>query len=445
MAKNNNNLTVKELVDKALLNMTLNLPIFADLIIKIGVKLVNNPGIRACAWTNGTAIYINECIVDELRFGNPKKPDNKKVDFTYKKMIYTLSHELMHLLNLTFDRGKDLGIFADDQSTEGAAKFKLWNVATDYEINSLLLNNRDGSGKSKPVGEYLDGTLYSEDYIDIPAEKIYHDLLQKSDNNASSAASDIQYTFDDTENEEGEGISFDAHMPIADDTTRQEVLSKIRDCLANRSDGHTESSAIDRAFQRTFKKEPFNWKKALTKYIRGYIKANYTWNKPSRSGQALGLILPSAGKTPKMRIGVAIDTSGSIGEQELQGMINHVFTILNVFNNFQVDVWCCGMQVYQETLKTFTQANKKELLNYQLKSDGCNDMVQNIKFVNDKYKMNKLDALIIFSDFYDAIDGSTECPNCNCPVIFLCVDHEDFKKPSNVNGVVFNYTIEKKN
>ena len=93
-----------------------------------------------------------------------------------------------------------------------------------------------------------------------------------------------------TENEEGEGISFDAHMPIADDTTRQEVLSKIRDCLANRSDGHTESSAIDRAFQRTFKKEPFNWKKALTKYIRGYIKANYTWNKPSRSGQALGLI-----------------------------------------------------------------------------------------------------------------------------------------------------------
>ena len=76
------NLTTKELVDKALLNMTLNLPIFADLIIKIGVKLVNNPGIRACAWTNGTGIYINQCIIDELRYGNKDRPDNKKVDFT---------------------------------------------------------------------------------------------------------------------------------------------------------------------------------------------------------------------------------------------------------------------------------------------------------------------------------------------------------------------------
>ena len=438
------NLTTKELVDKALLNMTLNLPIFADLIIKIGVKLVNNPGIRACAWTNGTGIYINQCIIDELRYGNKDKPDNKKVDFTCKKMIYTLSHELMHLLNLTYDRGKDMGIFADDSSSAGKAKWKLWNMATDYEINSLLLNNRDASGKLKPVGEYLDNTLYDEQYIDVPAEQIYQRLLNNADS-PEAAAGAIQYTFDDTENGEGEGISFDVHMPFADDNVKQEVLTKIQDCFANRSDGRTDSSAIDRAFQRAFKKEPFNWKAALTKYIRGYIKANYTWNKPSRSGQALGLILPSAGKTPKMRIGVAIDTSGSIGEVELQGMLNHVFTILNVFNNFEVDVWCCGMHVYKETLKTFNQANKKELQNYNLMSDGCNDMVQNIHFVNEHYKMNKLDALIIFSDFYDAIDGSEDCPKCNCPVIFLCVDHEDFKKPDNVSGVVFNYTLEKKN
>lgn len=439
------NLTTKELVDKALLNMTLNLPIFADLIIKIGVKLVNNPGIRACAWTNGTGIYVNQCIVDELRYGNKDKPGNKTIDFTCKKMIYVLAHELMHLLNLTYDRGTDMGIFADDSSEKGAAKWKLWNVATDYEINSLLLNNKDSANKSKPVGEYLEDTLYNPDYIDLPAEKIYELLLRNGGNDAIAAAGNVQFTFDDTENGEGEGISLDVHMPFADDNVKQEVMTKIQDCLANRSDGRTESSAIDRALEKAFKKEPFNWKAALTKYIRGYIKANYTWNKPSRSGQALGLILPSASKTPKMHIGVAIDTSGSIGNVELQGMLNHVFTILNVFNNFEVDVWCCGMHVYKDTLKRFNQTNKKELAVYGLKSDGCNDMVQNIHFVNEHYKANKLDALIIFSDFYDAIDGSTECPKCNCPVIFLCVDHKDFKKPENVNGVVFHYELEKKN
>ena len=72
-------------------------------------------------------------------------------------------------------------------------------------------------------------------------------------------------------------------------------------------------------------------------------------------------------------------------------------------------------------------------------------MEKNIEFVNERFKLDKLDALIIISDFYDKIDGNAECQKCNCPVVFMCVDHEDFKKPSNVNGVVFHYTVEQKN
>ena len=443
MAKKPEEITTKELIDKALVKMMLEFPVFGDLIIKIGVKVVNNPALRACAYTNGTAIYINECIVDELRLGNPDKPNNRVVKFTRDEMIFTLSHELMHLLNSTFDRGEDMGILKDDLSQDGQDKFKLWNAATDYEINSLLINNRS-NGKSMSVGTQLAGTLYDVNYIDWPAEKIYDTLMKEAKTNGKSGAG-LNFTFDNTEDSEGNGISLDAHIPILDDATRQEVASKIQDALANKQDGRTGCSAIDRCFGNIFKKQPFNWRRALTKYIRGYIKENYTWNKPSRSGQALGLILPSGSKTPKMHIGVAIDTSGSIGDKELDSMLSHVFSILTSFKNYEVDVWSCGTQVFPETLKTFTPRNRYDIAKFETKSDGCNDMEKNIEFVNERYRINKLDALIIISDFYDKMDGDEECPQCNCPVVCMCVDHEDFKKPSRLNAVVFHYEAEKKN
>lgn len=434
--------TVKELVDKALVNMMIEFPVFGDLIIKIGVRIVNNPALRACAYTNGTAIYINECVVDELRFGRKDKPGNKTVRFTRDEMIFVLSHELMHLLNMTFARGEDIGILRDDNSKEGRQKFELWNYATDCEINSLLINNRC-DGKYKPVGEQLKGTLYNEDYIDWPAERIYDRLRKEAQENAISGG--INFTFDETEDDEGRGISLDEHLPILDDATKQEIMSKIQECLANRNDGRTACSAMDRAYDQMFKKQPFNWRRALTKYIRGYIRENYTWNKPSRSGQALGLILPSGSKTPKMHIGVAVDTSGSIGQKELDSMLSHVFSIMTSFKNFEIDVWSCGTQVFPETMVKYTPMNRYDLNKFVTKSDGCNDMEKNIEFVNEKYKIDKLDALIIISDFYDKIDGNAECQKCNCPVVFMCVDHENFVKPKQVEGVVFHYTVEQKN
>jgi predicted metal-dependent peptidase len=156
---------------------------------------------------------------------------------------------------------------------------------------------------------------------------------------------------------------------------------------------------------------------------------------------ANGLILPSAGRTPKMHIGVGIDTSGSISNVEINCMMNHVFTILQQFKDFTVDVWCCGSVVYPETFKRYTANNKKDLVNYVTKSDGGNDERENFKFIKEKYKHEKLDVFILLSDYFDPLDGDTETTS-PCPCIFMCLDHPNFVPPSRIKAETYRIVSE---
>jgi predicted metal-dependent peptidase len=214
----------------------------------------------------------------------------------------------------------------------------------------------------------------------------------------------------------------------------------MSEVFGSRDNGVGES-ALQRSIDNNYKPQPFNWRKALTKYIRGWMKDNYTWNKPSRAGIANNLILPSAGRSPKMHIAVAVDTSGSIYDTELNTMMDHLFTILSQFKDFTVDVWCCGSKVYEDTFRTYTAAYKRDLKNFEFQSDGGNDMRENFKFLEKHYKAEKPDVFICMSDFYDPLDGDTTTTSI-CPCIFLCLDHDSFVPPKLIKSVTYPFEVE---
>lgn len=454
-------ISTQELLDRALVDLILDFPLFGQLITRIGVKIITDKTNDRLAWTDGKAIYINEhavnkCNENPIVNGQSGKQYNQQVG--KKQMMFILCHEVMHLLNLTYDRGAQIGITKDATlSNVGIAKWKAWNKATDYEINALLMNNEenvDGNIKRKATGELWGLALYEDKYVNKTAEEIFKEIYEEpkenknrkfTDQNSENDSEgdnngDGDYSFDD-----GNGIDgltgMDEHLPILDDATRNEVITKMSEVFGSTTNG-LGSSALARSLERTFKPQPFNWRKALTKYIRGFMKDSYTWSKPSRAGIANGLILPSAGKTPKMHIAVAVDTSGSIYDTELKAMMDHLFTILQQFKDFSIDVWCCGSRVYEETFRTYTAANKKELVNFEFQSDGGNDMRENFKFLRDHYKADKPDVFICMSDFYDPLDGDTETTS-PCPCIWLVLDHKDFTPPSKIKAETYPFVVEK--
>ena len=452
MAETKADVDVKKIVENAMINLVIEFPVYANLITRIGFRIVESPR-DVMAWTTGGEIQINATAIRKANQDPIVTEGGKTYNYliTQKEMQFIICHELMHIITMSWDRDKYLGLCPTDRSPEMLRKYELSNQAQDYEINSLLHNNETtdpvyGDRKRNPVGNMPDWALYDSEYKDLNAEEIFKRLVEKekkeNNGNLKQPEGDGTPYFVPGKVGKGGGMSLDAHYPIQDDDVKNEVLSKMSEVFGSLGNGQSGESGIDRAVERTFKPVPFNWRKALTKYIRSYIKANYTWNKPSRAGIANNIILPSAGTTPCLNIGVAIDTSGSISDKEINAMMDHIFTILQQFKSFEVDVWCCGSVVYPETLRTYTQNNKRSLKDFPVKSDGGNDMRENFKFIKDHYKgKKKLDMLIILSDFIDPLDGDTETTSI-CPCVFLCIDHKNFKKPTKIKGEVYPFKVE---
>lgn len=445
------NVDVKSIFENAMVNLIIEFPVFATLVTRIGCKLVNEPGVKVAAWFDGHGIYVNEAVIAEFN-QNPIDTDNHGKSYnrliTQKEMQFLICHELMHLLTLSFERDRNVGLDPKvDHSPEAIRKYQIWNAAQDYEINSLLHNNEEtdsisGDQKRKPVGNMPEWVCYDSKYIDWIAEDIYKDLIENEKRNNGGQLMQPVADGDPFAGNDKDGmVPLDRHTKIEDGDVRNEVISKIAEVFGSKGNG-TGQSAIDRAVERTFKPQPFNWRKALAKYMRKFVKENYSWNKPSRAGIANNLILPSNGTAPKLNIGVAVDTSGSISDKEINTMMDHLYTILQQFKSFEIDLWSCGSVVYEDTLIKITNQNKRDLVNFQVKSDGGNDMRQNFKFIKKYYKgRNKIDLLIIMSDFIDPLDGDTETTSI-CPCIFMCIDHKDFKKPTKIKGEVYPFSVE---
>ena len=442
---------VRKIFENAMINLVIDFPVYANLVTRIGCKIVDKPSMPAAAWTDGRNIYINEHVIREFNqnpviVGNDGKEYHRQV--TQKEMQFIICHELMHLIGLTFERDRNVGLTKADLSDESIRKFQLWNQATDYEINSLLHNNEStdinfGDRKRNPVGNMPDWVLYESKYRDMQAEEIFRQLVEeeKQENNGKLKSPEGIGADFTSGNGKGGLTPLDIHLPIQDQDIRNEVISKMSEVFGSKTNG-TGESAIDRTVDNVYKAQPFNWRKALAKYMRKFVKENYTWSKPSRAGIANNIILPSNGTAPKLNIGVAIDTSGSISDKEINAMMDHLFTILHQFKAFEIDVWCCGSVVYKDTLMKITNENKRNLTNFQIKSDGGNDMRKNFSFIKDYYKgKDKIDLLIIMSDFYDPLDGDTETTSI-CPVIYMCLDHKDFKKPTLIKGEVYPFEID---
>lgn len=477
-----------KIIEQAMIVMVVEFHTLAYMISKIGIEVVDNPSVPAAAYTNGKSIYINKYAINKMNEMKTEIGKNGKVynvEIGKQELVFILAHELMHLLNNTYERGERIGILADDFSPKGKAKNELWNMATDYEINDLLYSNHSSSdNKSKPIGNKPDWVCWDPKYSGMPAEKIYEDLLQgcnmDSNGRMSFQVGDMQFTFDnnsqnqsnnqddndsegngnngdqpgdsdDNQNKgngkgqgdkNGNGLSFglDKHLPFVDDQTKAEVMAKVAEVMGGKSQG-TGMSAFDRALEIAFKPQPFNWRRALTKYMKSFMKDNYTWNKPSRAGIANGLILPSPSQTPKINVAIAVDTSGSIGDKELQLLLNHVYTILTQFKAFTIDLWCCSTKVHEDTFMTLTASNKSDINKFHVESTGGTDMSANFPFIKKKYQKQLPDVVMIFTDGYDNLSGDTET-RTPYPVVWLIVDNKDFKKPTKMPGVAYEFSTE---
>ena len=307
---------VENKLTKARTQLILDKPFLGNLVLRLPLK-------AAGSWcktsaTDAKNFYYNPSFIDIL--------DNDQTKFV-------LIHEALHCALTHFAR-------------RGNRTKHKWDLACDFAINPLLIEE----GFHPPI----DVPIFRR-YLGMIAEEIYPMI----DDNIDSEPMD-QHLYDDNSNDEkdlsSEGMREDSVVdgrtldssnnnyntnnttlrdsndlaqkpkPLSPDEVQQ-LSAKWQKNLASSAQLSQQAGKLDGEIAKLvdfFLQPQISWRSLLAQYMTSLARDDYSYSRPSRrSGEA---ILPSL-RSNQIDITIAIDTSGSISQDEIDEFVSEVNAI----------------------------------------------------------------------------------------------------------------------
>lgn len=249
-------------------------------VIGTRLRLVEDKTMPTAA-TNGRDLIFNPEWFNAL-----KKPER----------VGLVAHEVLHVAMLHHTR-------------RGNRNPELWNVACDYAINLEL---RD-SGFTLP-----EGGLVENRFKGMGAEKIYKELAGNPDKQPKPQEwGEIQ----DAPGKDGAADS--SEIEAAEAETKIMVGQAMQQAKAMGK----LPAGIERALKEILTPK-INWRDVMQQFIQKSQAEQPDWRRPNRRMVGQGFYLPRI-KGEFLRFAVAVDTSGSIGEDELSQFMAEVSGMLS--------------------------------------------------------------------------------------------------------------------
>ena len=254
-------------------------PFFGTLALRLRVIAIDSPQIPVMG-TDGSHLFYNPTTIAKM---------------PQQLVMGVIAHEVLHCAFQHMFRRRHR-----DHSK--------WNQACDYVINSILLKEKF----SLP-----EGRLFNNKYADMSAEEVYEKLPNRPPNNGNGSPQ-IDWDF---------GSSLDPSLPNPETGKTQsasaiqssakdwEIATKQAAHVAKQQGqlpGHLESLIED------LLQPQIPWREQLWRFFSQRKPDRVTWNRPNRRLMHSGVYLPSKRFVPTGDVVVAIDTSGSVSEEELQ-------------------------------------------------------------------------------------------------------------------------------
>jgi predicted metal-dependent peptidase len=223
---------------------------------------------------------------------------------------FALAHEVGHAVYATFERqrGRD---------------HHLWNIATDYAINRIVASIPHPSGRGalyKPV----QGILLDRRYDGMIAEAIYERILAEAAaagrGDGRSGRPQPRRVMVAGRAADSHGGELDVHLPGGvSEEQREELADRVRAAVAyahaqpNRGDIPGD---VARDFGPDRSRVP--WQRVFRRFVNAALtKDEYDARRPNRRWATQGFVVPSLAGEQVGTVVVALDTSGSMGADEL--------------------------------------------------------------------------------------------------------------------------------
>ena len=233
---------------------------------------------------------------------------------TVKQLMFLLAHEALHYMLSHALRRQHRDPYA-------------WNIAADKVINDTLID--------AGVGEFIDGGVTLDGARDMAAEQLY------DDNDTGSGVGGIGSDIGDPTDENGNPLDeAQIHQLEA-----QAKIDAIQSAKAAKAVGKLPASIERLVDQLVNVTTP--WHDILERFMQSKVKDGYSWNRPNRRFVGAGLYLPGVDYTPRMgEIIIALDTSGSIGQDEINMFNAHINRILQSCLPEKVHVIYCDSSIH---------------------------------------------------------------------------------------------------
>jgi predicted metal-dependent peptidase len=260
---------------------------------------------------------------------------------------------------------------------------KLWNVACDYAVNEILVDSN--------IGEKIDNLLYDPKYKGKCAEEIFDDLFKNMDKLDIEALTDklLDEHLEDLA-EQGKGLS---------EAEKEKVRNEIKESLLDSVQAAAGKlpAGVSRLVN-DLTQPKMNWKELLRQDIQSVIKTDFSFYRPNKKGQSSGYVLPGMIKEHALDICVAIDTSGSINDDDLRVFLSEIQGIMSQYTDYVIRVWSFDTEVHAD--ETFRSDEGADITGYKAKGGGGTLFEANFKYMVDNDIQPKI--FIMFTDM---------CPN----------------------------------
>ena len=385
------------IIDKlttARVGLLLKAPFFGNMATRM--QLVDASDWCPTAATNGRNFYYNKKFIEKL---------------TVKKLEFLFGHEILHCV---FDHFSRLGS-RDPQ---------LANIAQDYAVNQILVDERIGD-KITEVKICLDnkyrGLAWEEiyDLLYEQAEKIsMPDLLKQLGDllDEHIKEGDGQGGKDDDKDGKGKpGMSKADAQAI-----RDEIKQAMIQSAAAAGAGKTPAGVMRLIKNMTEPK--ISWRELVRQEIQSIIRNDYSFTRPNRKSMHSGAILPGMKEATTIDIACSIDMSGSIGEADATVFLSEVKGVLDQFEDFKVNLWCFDTEIYNH--KEITHDNAHDLIDYEPQGGGGTMFEANWEFMKEQGIQPK--KFIMFTDGYPCGDWGD--PDY-CDTIFIVKGNTQAEAP----------------
>ena len=234
-------------------------------------------------------------------------------NLSVQEIMFLLAHEAMHYM---------LSHALRRQHRDHQA----WNVACDKVINDTLIDAK--------VGKFIDGGITLEDARHKASEELY----DSDDDDMGSGG--IGLDVGDIVDENGQPL---------DDATIQQLQAQAKIEAIQSAKVAKQKGKLPQSVERIID-EMINvvtpWHEKLERYMSGKVRDGYSWNRPNRRFVGQGTYLPGYDYIPRMgEVVIAIDTSGSLSNEDLALFSGHVNRIVDTCIPEKITVLYCDYNI----------------------------------------------------------------------------------------------------